>query len=542
MKYRYPFLAAILIALSTFALYYPYIGNALIFDDHNLFNGRHSIYDLALIPFNQSPRTFPLFTLGFIETIWKSLEINRLVSIGIHIANALLLGRLVFDLLQLVDREIPPKSALLTATTLSLFFALHPVATYGAGYLAQRTILLATFFGLWAFFFHLRSYRRHAVSDQITAALFYSLAVFSKEHAIMLPLAIALSTFLQTAPRPQKLLKTGLFLGLSSCTSIYVLICLKSLIGAYEPAGASLPELALYSASVQWLLSAIGQAGLFFKYLSTWLIPNPGSMSIDMRIDFMSDLSPIGILLQISAFLLLISGACFLLSKRGLQALAGFGLLYTATLYLTEFSTFRLQEPFVLYRSYIWAPGIIFSLAALLGMLRLSTRTASAVLLIPLLLFPLAVDRLKSMRSEFSLWVDAAEKLAHPKLPGAERIFYNRGNQYLKQGKYTEALSDMQQVVTNKPEGYEGYIGLANLHAAMSDPVQAAADLAHAETLATAPSALGLIHFKRALLLLAQGQEQAAEQSIEHAAAYGHSGAIILLEARRNKSNSLKGP
>lgn len=537
MKYKYPLLAATLIALSTFALYYPFIGNPLIFDDYNLFNGHHSIYDLALVPFNPYPRTFPLFTLGFVETIWKSLEINRLVSIGIHIANALLLGRLVFDLLRLVDRETPPTNALLTATTLSLFFALHPVATYGAGYLAQRTILLATFFGLWAFFFHLRSYRRQAVSDQITAALFYALAVFSKEHAIMLPIAIALSTFLQTAPRHQKLLKTGLFLGLSSCTSIYILLCLKGLIGAYEPAGASsaasLPELALtHSASGQWLLSAIGQAGLFFKYLITWLIPNPGSMSIDMRVDFANNLSPIGIILQLSAFLLLIGGACFLLSKRGLPALAGFGLLYTGTLYLTEFSTFRLQEPFVLYRSYIWAPGIVFSLAAALGMLRLSTRVASAMLLVPLLLFPLAIDRLKSMRSELSIWVDAAEKLTNPTLPGAERIFYNRGHQYLKQGKYAEALLDMQQVVANHPESYEGYIGLANVHAAMNDPVQAAADLDQAEKVTTARTALGQIYFKRALLLLTQKQNLAAEEMLKQASAYGHNGAKVLLEAR----------
>ena len=107
--------------------------------------------------------------------------------------------------------------------------------------------------------------------------------------------------------------------------------------------------------------------------------------------------------------------------------MAGFGLLYFWILYLLEFSVIRFQEPFVLYRSYLWAPGLaIVSRQALAGCrcaLRRGLRVAA------LLLSVQSWDRLRSMSSGLALWEDAASKLPAEPIPGGWRTLYGVGRE-----------------------------------------------------------------------------------------------------------------
>src|SRR5262249_59397870 len=69
------------------------------------------------------------------------------------------------------------------------FFAINPVAVYGVGYLIQRSILLATLFTVLALWLFARGLRRGKPWIHVLAVASYVLALLSKEHAVLAPLA-----------------------------------------------------------------------------------------------------------------------------------------------------------------------------------------------------------------------------------------------------------------------------------------------------------------------------------------------------------------
>jgi len=155
------------------------------------------------------------------------------------------------------------------------------------------------------------------------------------------------------------------------------------------------------------VLSILTQCGLFFKYLWLWLVPNPAWMSVDMREPFAMSLLGWHTLGTV-AFLAYFGIAVWLLLKQGRMGLLGFALLFPWILFLTELSTVRIQEPFVLYRSYLWMPGLLAALPVIFG--RLSPKKASLLLgTIALLLVPLSLNRLNTFSSPLLLWEDAEQ-------------------------------------------------------------------------------------------------------------------------------------
>src|SRR5207249_4496360 len=94
----------------------------------------------------------------------------------------------------------------------------------------------------------------------------------------------------------------------------------------------------------RWPLSAVTQAGLFFRYVALWLRPDTQAMSIDLRVDFLETWSPAWIVLKGSAFAAWGALGVLLLWRRGRTGVAGFGLLYAWILFGVEFSTARFQD------------------------------------------------------------------------------------------------------------------------------------------------------------------------------------------------------
>jgi tetratricopeptide (TPR) repeat protein len=194
------------------------------------------------------------------------------------------------------------------------------------------------------------------------------------------------------------------------------------------------------------LLSVLGQAGLFFKYLGLWLLPNPAWMSVDMREPFVSSLAEWRGWLGAAAFLAYGLGAFRLLLRGGTKGLIGFALLYPWLLFLVEFSSIRVQEIFVLYRSYLWMPGAM--LLVPLVLMRWPGRKTLAVMgLAALLLVPLAVNRLWVFADDYRVWNDAAALLRSGDEPLAARIFYNRALAEAKSGKWEAAVTDYEKSV-----------------------------------------------------------------------------------------------
>ena len=140
--------------------------------------------------------------------------------------------------------------------------------------------------------------------------------------------------------------------------------------------------------------------------------------------------------------------------------MAGFGLLYVWILYLVEFSTVRVADPFVLYRSYLWAPGLAIALAAVLT--RAWVQVAILVTL-PVLAVQ-AHDRLQSFSSGLAVWQDAVDKLPVQPIPGGSRTLYQLGREYLYLGDAGKAIAIAQRCMDQYPQTYDCYFAGAAIH------------------------------------------------------------------------------
>jgi tetratricopeptide (TPR) repeat protein len=180
-------------------------------------------------------------------------------------------------------------------------------------------------------------------------------------------------------------------------------------------------------------------------------------MSVDMREPFATTLlgwHTLGLV----GFLGYFCGAVWLLLKRGSKGLLGFALLFPWILFLPEFSTVRIQEPFVLYRSYLWMPGWFVALPVVFGWL--APRKAHLVLvLVSVLLVPLALNRVDTFSSVLKLWDDVVKLVRDtPNVTAADRIYYNRGTELGKLQRYEEAIADFTKAIAAYP-GYDFVYG-----------------------------------------------------------------------------------
>src|SRR5205823_2508441 len=221
--------------------------------------------------------------------------------------------------------------------------------------LTQRSIILATLFSLAALWCVLEGLHRHSMGWHLAAAALYFLALISKEHAVMLP-AVAMVLAILMGRFSRQLVIAALVMALAAAAAVYRA---RGLLGsAYEPFAQDIGALA-------YPLSVMNQGSLFFRYLLTWLVPCPCWISVDLRVALPLALQALGFV----AFLGYAVIAALLLRRGGAAGLAGFALLYPWLLALTEFATVRAQEPFVLYRSYLWMSGLPAALPALTGRL-----------------------------------------------------------------------------------------------------------------------------------------------------------------------------
>ena len=474
---RYPALIGIgIVAGLACGLYLPFLANPLVFDDLGFFSGRLFTY-YATHPLGLELRVPPYFSLAIVQVIWGSMTAHRVVGLAFHIACALALYKLIYDLQRHAGRSATAASQEGLAAHAPAFFAaaafaIHPVAVYGAGYLIQRMSVFAALFALVSIIFYVRGLARRSHADALTAALVYSLAVLSRETAVMLPAAALAAGCIVAVERRFMLRHAALYLAACAPAAVLVTMLVKIKIGtAYEPDfGVVTAQMA--QAGSPWFESALTQMGLYFRYLALWLFPDPAAMSIDLRIDFASAWPSALVLLAVAGFAGYAALGVAFMRSQGMARVAGFGMLYPWLLFLPEFATVRFQEPFVLYRSYLWAPGIMVLLAC--GLARLPGRVvAAAALLVLPLLFYQAHGRLTTFSSNLALWEDAAAKLPRQAVPGGSRTLYNLGREYLYRERGGEAIAVIERCLAEYPATYDCHMARASIHLHLEEYRQA---------------------------------------------------------------------
>jgi hypothetical protein len=462
----------VLLLASVAALYGQFLWNPIVFDDLPFFmadqlgNQPVSAYHFAWTEL----RSLPYATLAWTKSAFGlELIYFRLGGLLLHVSVVLTLFFLLRNLFTavLTERQADTLSPQGAAFFAALLFGLHPVATYAAGYLVQRTIVMATLFSLlalWAYLYG--SHVKKPVYLWLTVPLYY-LAVFSKEHAIMLIFVLIAMTVLLHTDWLATLKERAVLFAIYFAISALVLVARRGIFGTVYEINA--PEMLLQTdASLSYPLSVLTQTWLFFKYSVLWLLPNPAWMSVDMREPFAQSMGSV-YLLSALGFIAWGAGALYLLFQRGRLGLLGFGMLFPWLMFFTEFSSVRIQEVFVLYRSYLWAAGAMCVLPVILG--QLQARLAGMVLgVLAIAAFAVSMERLVTFSHPLLLWSDAVKLVAgRSDLQGAARIYYNRGTEFNKNDFLDQAIEDLKQATVLEPYFAEAHGNLGSVYLKKSE-------------------------------------------------------------------------
>ena len=441
----------------TIVVYAPYLNNPLVFDDFNIINGTSFLDHTYLFQF--SPRWIPYATLAHTYLLADgSISAMRIGNLALHAANAIAVFVLLRELsLAVLERDVDATSQNFHSVAFAFLgaalFVVHPLTVYGVGYLIPRTILISTLFMLLMLIAYLRWLISGRTVLWIWSATWYLLSVLCKEHSVMAPTVALLLTPLLCR------VSGALMRRLAAPFSVYLLIALLATVmtrgglgRVYEPlAFEMIDAMAAANGQFSYGQSVVTQMYLYFKYLFLWIVPNTGWMSVDMREPLATTWRAWPYALTALLFLMYPIAAFVMVMRRGRMGIAGWILAVPWLLFATELSTVRVQEPFVLYRTYLWFPllGAIVPLLAY----RINTKVV-VTLAVPLLcaLMILSSNRLNTFSDALLLWEDAAKLLVTGSEPGAGRIYYNRALALAAKGRKEEALVDLDRAVLLHPK------------------------------------------------------------------------------------------
>ncbi|BEP95516.1 hypothetical protein GmRootA79_39000 [Acidovorax sp. A79] len=439
------YLFALVLFVAVLGVYVPGLHNELLFDDQRLTDG--SIFGTYgdLLKIQQRMVSYGSFV--WVDQLlgggwWK----QRLVNIALHLGVVAAMYALFKALMahtrfpeDIADQEHFAASQDAALRVGIALFALNPVAVYAVGYLVQRSILMATLFAVLACWAFVRALETKRATWYAGALASYLLALLSKEHAVMtVAVAIALYIHVRRPSMKSIAMATGAALVLLTLATAALLHFRGELVGQLFDAQSiafvqQLETLRPGISQQMFPLSIFNQAALFFAYGLLWVVPYVGWMSIDLRPAFPLGFTSSWHVVGAFGYVALLCGAAWLLLRRtGALSLAALLVLFPLLWFATEFITVWVQDPFVLYRSYLWGVALAGLLAiALTGFRPRAIYALGAVL--GLLFGALALERNLSLRDEVTAWTDAAEKIdlrAPANAVGRSRPFLNLGAYY----------------------------------------------------------------------------------------------------------------
>lgn len=497
-----------LLFIGVFLLYAGSYRHPLVFDDKML--NPLELPELAKYCLRLQPRCLSYSTLGLtyfaagLDLFWFRFG-NVLCHALAALACFVFLDRLFDAVRRGATAGVAPYSPAtgrLLAFCGAVLFAADPVAVYGVAYLIQRSIVMATMFSLLSLAAFVRALMDGDRRWLWLSVLLYIGALFSKEHAVMLPaLALAIALLLDKRGIGSRLDRMALIAAIAAVGALMIYKVRGSIGGVleYYTRGASSTAdtgAAAAEPAYTYLGSIATQALLFFKYLLLWLIPYPGWMSVDLREPIAAGLLQWPYLFAVALFLAWGGAGLALLLRRGTIGLLGFAMLFPWLLFFTEFTTARIQEPFVLYRSYLWMAGLPAVLPFLAR--RLTPRQVIAACVALAMVFTIVLrERLASFESPLTLWDDVVRKNTDTSLFFVDRGYGNRAVALLREGRLNEAMSDLDVALRLNPRNAHAWVNRAAVLSRLGEDARGLADLdraveidpqfaeAHAERCAT---------------------------------------------------------
>ncbi len=436
--------------------------NAFVFDDNRFTDG--TIFDVYGSLVQLKVRMLSYGSFVWVQALFgENFVVQRAFNVALHLAVCGAIWLLTTELFRHVrfsdDTLAEPGFA--TQRQIAIFaavalFAVHPMGVYAVGYLIQRSMVMMTLFAALACWAYIKALAGGGIRWAALALLCAVLALASKEYAVLLPtLALPLYIFVR---RPHWKVVAAIVVCIATLMGVFGALLWQQVggfvgtVATDETSWAYVNQLeALYPGITQSIypLSILNQAKLFFHYGLLWLLPNVQWMAVDLRPEFPLSFTSLPHLLGAMGFVALAVGGAVLLRQRNAWGLVGLVLVCTMLLFSTEFVTAWLQDPLVLYRSYVWAM-LLPALVALV-LLQFPRKAMVAVACIAgLALSALAVERSLSLKNAYTAWSDAAQKVdmqAPFNAFGRWRPFNNRGAYLLENLNYELALQDFEKAV-----------------------------------------------------------------------------------------------
>jgi Flp pilus assembly protein TadD len=478
------FIYGVLLSAAVLLVYSLGLKNELVFDDANLaasFRGvSGDLFQLRL-------RMLSYGSFAWIEALFgENMPAQRAVNVLLHLSTCLALYKLFALLLPRIayseSTRAEPGFAASQVAALRvgvMVYALHPVAAYAVGYLIQRSIVMATLLGVLACWAFVRGVTERKWLWHTVALLFYLMALLSKQQvAFIAGLAFPVYIFLTRPNRARVVLAvvvavTLLGIALAGIQHLFPHLVARIIDPESLVLAGQLERQRPGALGQIYALSVLNEAALFFYYGALWVLPYVKWMSIDMHPPFPLTLTSIPHAIGAIAYMaLFISAVVAVVRKSDIWGFVGLCLLFPLILFWTEFSTVWVQDPFVLYRSYLWAIPVPALVAVLLTGFSPGTLHKVAAV-VALALGVSTVDRVLSMRNTQSVWTDAIEKVSVPgdaNAVGRSRVFMNRGKEFMKRLEPDLALKDFSVAHTLGAMKGEALFAMAMAQTAMGRP------------------------------------------------------------------------
>lgn len=438
-------------------LYMPALNDAVLFDDAQIIRGGALRSDLL----TSAPRFVTNLSYVLVDFVFdKSTVAQKVCNLALHGIAVALLYFLTLTLLEIapksgtVDTEGAGQAGRAALRIAIVLFALNPSAVYATAYMVQRSIILATIFTVLMLVFFLSGLKKGNKLHFAGSAVFYGLAVLSKELSVMAIFIPPLVYIAVRAPSPKRVgvVMGGTLLAAGLVASAFLRQYNISLLVPYEPAAMQYLSLAGLLPTDNpihvFSLHLLNQLNLFFAYGLLWIFPHPDWMSIDLQPVFPTIGTTWRYIPLSLCFLVLFTCAARLLFQPSAKTrLAALLVLIPMVLFQTEFWIIRVQEPFAIYRSYLWAISLPGLMALAFGYFNKRQLLVASTALV-VWQTGVAMTRVQTFTNDLAIWSDAiAKSNATPYFRGFGlwRQYINRGSAYLNRGDVRHALQDFHR-------------------------------------------------------------------------------------------------
>lgn len=463
-KHRSVWKDILIISLVGFAIYSNTFNSAFHYDDYQNIVNNDLIKNLSNLRaiWSFSPTRFVTYVTFAMNYHIGGLEVTgyHVLNLIIHLLNGAIIYWISRFIVSTVYTRKENKDDYSTWIPLiaGLVFVSHPIQTQAVTYIVQRAASLATMFYLLSLMCYIKARLHHIAREGgRRSALYYSaafisgiLAMFSKEIAITLPLAIALVEFyfIQGASRIRW---KYAFLFLPIVIIVPLTIYLTGAIDFQTLGQIETPEGTITIPPLNYLLT---QFKVLVLYLQLVLVPIGQNLDHDIALA-QTILEP-KVLLSLALLVSILILAVFLFRRNKLLS---FGIFWVFLTLLPESSIIPVTDVSMEHRLYLPMVGMSILIVAILFNIleRLKPKNINLIIFALIGMYcVMTYARNNVYRDELSLWSDVVSKS-----PQKSRPYNNRGIGYLRKGMVSEAERDFRRATEIDPRSREGWNNLA---------------------------------------------------------------------------------